>query len=65
MYAGYMLSHVAFALMNPTWWNLAMYLTCDALQIPRLLAEERLLGRDEAYRRYQSLVTYRLLPGVF
>jgi protein-S-isoprenylcysteine O-methyltransferase Ste14 len=65
MYSGYMLSHVAFALMNPTWWNLAMYLTCDALLVPRLLAEERLLSRDEAYRRYQSVVTYRLVPGVF
>ena len=64
-YAGYMLSHLAFVLMNPTWWNLLMYGICDALQIPRLLAEERLLTRDASYRRYRSTVRYRLFPGIY
>jgi protein-S-isoprenylcysteine O-methyltransferase Ste14 len=65
MYAGYMLSHAAFLAMNPSWWNVALYVACDGLQIPRLLAEERLLSRDEAYRRYASTVPHRLIPGVF
>ena len=65
MYAGYLLSDVGFLLMNPSVRNLALYVGSLALQIPRLLAEERLLGRDEAYRRYQSAVRYRLVPGVF
>jgi protein-S-isoprenylcysteine O-methyltransferase Ste14 len=65
MYAGYLVSHLAFLLMNPTWWNLAVYAFCYALQIPRLLAEERLLARDTHYRDYQAAVRYRLIPGVF
>jgi protein-S-isoprenylcysteine O-methyltransferase Ste14 len=65
MYAGYLLSHVAFLAMNPTLWNLAVYTLAYALQVPRLLAEERLLGRDPEYRRYQARVPYRLVPGVF
>jgi protein-S-isoprenylcysteine O-methyltransferase Ste14 len=65
MYAGYLLSHLAFLLMHPTLWNLAVYALSYALQAPRLLAEERLLARDPRYRRYQVAVRYRLLPGVF
>jgi protein-S-isoprenylcysteine O-methyltransferase Ste14 len=65
MYAGYLLSDVGFLLMNPSLRNFALYGGCLALQVPRLLAEERLLSRDEAYRRYQSVVRYRLVPGVF
>jgi protein-S-isoprenylcysteine O-methyltransferase Ste14 len=65
MYAGYLLSHLAFLLVNPTWWNLAVYGFCYGLQVPRLLAEERLLGRDPSYRTYESMVRSRLIPGVF
>jgi protein-S-isoprenylcysteine O-methyltransferase Ste14 len=65
MYAGYLLSHAAFLLMNPLPWNLAVYALCYALQVPRLLAEERLLARDPCYRQYQAAVRYRLIPGVF
>jgi protein-S-isoprenylcysteine O-methyltransferase Ste14 len=65
MYAGYALSHVGFLLMNPTLWNVAMYVACTGLQIFRLLAEERLLRRDPRYRRYQTEVRCRLVPGIF
>lgn len=65
MYAGYMLGHAGFLLMNPSAWNLAVYLVSDAIQIPRLLAEERLLSEDPAYRAYRSVVRWRLVPGVF
>jgi protein-S-isoprenylcysteine O-methyltransferase Ste14 len=65
MYAGYLLSHVAFLLLNPSWRNLGLYVGCTLLQIPRLLAEERLLSRDEGYRRYRSIVRHRLIPGLF
>jgi protein-S-isoprenylcysteine O-methyltransferase Ste14 len=65
MYAGYLLSHLAFLLVNPTQWNLAVYGFCYGLQVPRLLAEERLLRSDERYRAYQEAVRYRLFPGVF
>jgi protein-S-isoprenylcysteine O-methyltransferase Ste14 len=65
MYAGYLLSHMAFLAMNPTLCNLAIYVVCYGLQIPRLLAEERLLARDQRYRAYLTVVRYRLIPGVF
>jgi protein-S-isoprenylcysteine O-methyltransferase Ste14 len=65
MYAGYMLSHLAFLLVNPTLWNFAVYGLCYSLQIPRLLAEERLLRQDSSYGAYESVVRSRLIPGVF
>jgi protein-S-isoprenylcysteine O-methyltransferase Ste14 len=65
MYAGYLLSHVAFLLFNPTVWNLAVYGLCYGLQVPRLLAEERLLARDPCYQAYCRQVRYRLIPGLF
>jgi protein-S-isoprenylcysteine O-methyltransferase Ste14 len=65
MYAGYLLSHLAFLAMNPSWWNLAVYSLLYSLQIPRLLAEERLLQGDPQYRAYSFNVRYRLIPGVF
>ena len=65
MYAGYLLSHVAFLLMNPTPGNLAIYALCDLVQVPRILVEERLLGRDPAYRAYCDEVRWRVVPGLF
>jgi protein-S-isoprenylcysteine O-methyltransferase Ste14 len=65
MYAGYLISHLAFLALNPTPWNLLVYALCYAVQIPRLLAEERLLSADPDYRAYQTQVHYRLVPGVF
>ncbi len=65
MYAGYMLTHFAFLLMNPTLWNAGVYMLAYALQVPRLLAEERLLRKDPRYAEYMSTVRYRLIPGVF
>jgi len=65
MYAGYLLSHVAFLLMNPSMGNLAIYAFCDVMQVPRLLREERLLGRDPDYRSYCDEVRWRVVPGLF
>ncbi len=56
---------MAFLLVNPTVWNLAVYSTCYALQVPRLLAEERLLKETPEYSDYMNKVRYRLIPGVF
>ena len=56
---------MAYLLVNPTWWNLAVYGLCYSLQVPRLLAEERLLREDAAYRAYEHVVRSRLVPGVF
>ena len=65
MYSGYLLSHLAFLAMNPSAWNGALYLLAYVLQVPRLLAEERLLGHDPDYIRYRETVRYRLIPGLF
>ena len=65
MYAGYMMTHVGFMLAHPTGWNLAVYVTAFAFQIGRILAEERLLSQDVAYRNFSLVVPYRLIPRVF
>jgi protein-S-isoprenylcysteine O-methyltransferase Ste14 len=65
MYAGYLLTHIGFLALNPSGWNLAAYAICNGLQVVRLLAEERLLGRDPSYQAYVATVRYRLIPGVF
>jgi protein-S-isoprenylcysteine O-methyltransferase Ste14 len=65
VYAGYLLTHIAFLLMNPTAWNLVIYVSCYTFQISRLLAEERLLCKDPNYAEYMTSVRYRLIPGVF
>jgi protein-S-isoprenylcysteine O-methyltransferase Ste14 len=65
MYAGYLLSHLAFLLINPTLWNLAIYGFCDAMQVPRIFLEERLLNRDPGYRAYRDEVPWRVIPGLF
>lgn len=65
MYAGYLLAHIAYLLVNPAAWTLLMYTTCWGLQIPRLCAEERLLSQDEEYQLYRSKVRYRLIPGLW
>jgi protein-S-isoprenylcysteine O-methyltransferase Ste14 len=65
MYAGYLLGHFGFLLMNPVLANAALYLACLAMQVPRLLIEERLLSRDPLYVRYTTSVRYRLFPGIF
>jgi len=36
-----------------------------ALLTPRILAEERLLGADDAFARYRARVRHRLLPGIW
>ena len=65
MYAGYLVTQVGFLLLNPTAWNASVYAVALACQVARLLAEERLLGRDPAYRALMSAVRYRLVPGIF
>ena len=65
MYAGYVVTHVGFLLLHPTAWNAAVYAVSLSLQVVRILAEERLLSQDPAYRDFSASVRYRLAPGVF
>lgn len=65
MYSGYVISHIGYLLLGPSWWNLAVYLCVWALLLARIGAEERILGEDPEYRAFQQRVRYRLLPGIY
>ena len=65
MYSGYLLTHVGIFLMMPTLFNATVYVIGWTAQILRLLAEERLLSQDPAYRDYLAKVRWHLIPGVF
>ena len=65
IYAGYLVTHVAFALAYPSPWNIAVLLVSDAALIFRALCEERVLATDHTYQTYCRRVAWHLVPGVF
>ena len=65
IYLGYLISHVAFFLAQPTLWNATVILIGDGTLIARALMEERVLSRDAAYASYCRRVSWHLVPGVF
>jgi protein-S-isoprenylcysteine O-methyltransferase Ste14 len=65
MYAGYLLTQIAYVLNDPSFWNASVYSVALGLQISRILAEERVLNCDPAYREFALAVPYRLAPGIF
>jgi len=65
MYAGYILTHIGYLLVAPSWWNLAVYCVAWPLLIARIFAEERVLGANPQYQDYAASARYRLVPGVF
>jgi protein-S-isoprenylcysteine O-methyltransferase Ste14 len=65
MYAGYLMANVAVLMLMPTVLNLAIYAIGWTAQVLRVLAEERLLSQDAAYRAFQETTRFRLVPGVF
>jgi protein-S-isoprenylcysteine O-methyltransferase Ste14 len=65
MYAGYILTHVAFLLSAPSPRNAMLYFAALVLQVARIVREERVLNQDADYRAFAARVRYRLVPGVF
>ena len=65
MYLGYVTVHAGFLLLSPNLFNLTVYGLSFAIQLARLMAEERLLGADPAYAAFAAKTRFRLLPGVF
>ena len=65
IYLGYLVTHFAFVAANPTFWNALLLVTADVALMARAVCEERTLARDEAYRDYQQVVRWRVLPGLF
>jgi|SRR3954471_13570176 len=65
IYSGYLITHVAFFMANPTAWNGGVLLTADVALILRALMEERVLRKDAEYEGYCQRVNWHLVPGVF
>lgn len=65
MYAGYLAVHLGSLAVMFSFYNLVIYAIGWTAQILRLLAEERLLSEDPAYRDYMAQVRWRLIPGLF
>ena len=65
IYMGYVILHTGFLLLNPHIWNFCVFAALYSVQIPRILAEERLLSQDPEYQNYMQKVRSRLLPGLF
>ena len=65
IYMGYLVTHSAFAAANPTVWNIVVLIVADVALMARAVCEERTLARDAAYREYQQIVRWRVVPGIF
>jgi len=65
IYAGYLVTHVAFLAQHPTPWNAAVLLVADVTLVVRALMEERVLSADVEYQWYCQRVGWHLVPGVF
>lgn len=65
IYAGYVVSYIAFWLLNPTSRNLIVYAVAIAMVAARIRAEERLLSTDPSYAEFTSRTHWRLLPGIY
>lgn len=65
IYTGYLITHAAFLMANPTGWNVSVILLADLALILRALMEERVLRADAEYRWYCQRVGWHLVPGVF
>jgi hypothetical protein len=56
---------IGFLLVNFGAQNLIVYGCYFALQVGRIVCEEKLLSDDERYRVYRGKVRFRVIPGVF
>lgn len=65
IYAGYIVTHIAFVLAHPSPWNLTILIIADSMLVVRALLEERLLVADEQYQSYCGRVAWHLVPGLF
>ena len=65
IYAGYLVTHIAFLCAQPSLRNAAILLIADGTLVVRALMEERVLSHDAAYITYCRRVNWHLVPGVF
>jgi protein-S-isoprenylcysteine O-methyltransferase Ste14 len=64
LYAGYLLTETGYVLENPSARNAGLYLVVMAVQVVRIVVEERWLMLDAAYRAYARSVRWRVMPLV-
>ena len=65
IYTGYLITHAAFLMANPSPWNVSVILIADTALVLRALMEERVLSADAEYQGYCRRVGWHLVPGVF
>jgi protein-S-isoprenylcysteine O-methyltransferase Ste14 len=65
IYAGYLITHLAFLAAHPSLWNLAVFAVSDTALMVRSIYEERTLAKDPEYAEYMSRVRWRVAPGIF
>lgn len=65
IYAGEVSMIAACGLAHSGWASLAAAAAALALVAPRVIAEERLLSDEPAFRAYAGRVRWRLLPGIW
>ena len=65
IYLGYLITHLAFLVANPTVWNVVALLAADTALLARAVCEEQTLALDPKYRDYQTRVRWRVAPGLF
>ena len=65
IYTGYFIRDLGFLLPTFGLQNLLIILLHWVLQVIRIVREERLLSKDDAYRSYKKRVRYRVVWGLF
>jgi protein-S-isoprenylcysteine O-methyltransferase Ste14 len=65
LYAGYTLSNIAILLNQYDVGNLVYVVAALALQIIRILLEEKFLIQNPAYARFTQTTRWRLVPGIW
>lgn len=65
MYLGYLIADAGFLLASFGVQNVVVLAVHWALQVGRVIREERLLSNDDSYREYKKRVPFRLILGVF
>jgi len=65
IYAGYFLSYGAYIAQNTTLNNVVIYVLFVALELLRVVAEERVLSQDPEYAAYARRTRWRVLPLIY
>ena len=65
LYLSYVVAFAGYVINQPTVYNMTIYAVAVTLWMLRLVAEERFLMQDPAYREFAARTKWRLLPGVF